>query len=57
MEESNKELLSKYKATLGFYCDKCSDIYGIYGEYIAVWMEDETTKLADGWGVSSSDIN
>lgn len=52
-----KELLSKYKATIGFDCDACSDTYGLYGEYIAVWIDDESIKLTDGWGVSSSDID
>lgn len=52
-----KELLGKYKATIGFGCDDCSDIYGLYGEYIAVWLDDEAIKLVDGWGVSSSDID
>lgn len=40
-----KGLLEKYKATIAFTCDSCSDWSGIYGESMEIYFQESGTYI------------
>lgn len=51
-----KELLKKYNATIGFDCDDCSDLYGIYDEHVYIQANGERERVVDGWWIDETDF-
>lgn len=62
-----KALLKKYDASIDFSVGECSDTHGLYDARLEVSLQAlqhgnrfktvcETSTLADGWGVSPSDL-
>ena len=51
-----KQLLEKYNAIISFECHSCSDLQGIYGEYMAVKIGNDELIKVNGWDIGSTDI-
>lgn len=51
-----KNLLNKYDAHICFDCNDSSDLYGLSGEQIAIYMTDEKVFYASGYSLNKSDL-
>jgi hypothetical protein len=53
-----RALLDKYKATISWGCAECSDLHGVYGEYMEVCdIKGNTILKLDGATISCYEID
>lgn len=51
-----KGLLTRYDACICFDCNDSSDLHGLSGEQIAIYMTDEKVFYASGYSLNKSDL-
>lgn len=51
-----KGLLTRYDARICFDCNDSSDLHGLSGEQIAIYMTDEKVFYASGYSLNKSDL-
>ena len=51
-----KQLLKKYRASIGFDCGSGSDTHGLYDDHMYIRIGEETEKICWNWEFDHSDL-